>query len=393
MAKIKFSDRDNGENQKKNFFSALFSSHKDDTQPDTDYTDDDNEESQDENHPTEKYTYTRQTRPVKRKSSFGMSVFTDISKAPFILLLVCMGLSLIGAFLLNADFIYSMKFNTQCLVKTVVSLCIYVIPAVIYMFLRGNSSYNFKGCNVSYTPFVLVSLGLLIFTSALQKYTIAYVYSYRVQVGAPQGSLLMTVLVGALVPAVCEEFLVRGVLQHEFSKYAGGFGGVMFSAIAFTLLHFDLQYFGVYFAAGLILGTVTHVTKSVLPAMVIHFLNNTFTTVLSDRLTFVALERIGGTLLIIVLASLCFILLAIMLQMMEKISMKRAVFYLKGQDETDADTPKKNKKMYSGMAKDEIILFTAPEGMTFRKTLRLFVNPLSLVCYGIFAITVIVALF
>ena len=73
--------------------------------------------------------------------------------------------------------------------------------------------------------------------------------------------------------------------------------------------------------------------------------------------------------------------------------MKRAVFYLKGQDETDADTPKKNKKMYSGKAKDETILFTAPEGMTFRKTLRLFVNPLSLVCYGIFAITVIVALF
>ena len=83
--------------------------------------------------------------------------------------------------------------------------------------------------------------------------------------------------------------------------------------------------------------------------------------------------------------------------MMEKISMKRAVFYLKGRDESEeeADTPKKKKKksMYSGKANEELILFTADGGKTFRKTLRLFVNPLSVVCYVIFAVTVIIALF
>ena len=80
--------------------------------------------------------------------------------------------------------------------------------------------------------------------------------------------------------------------------------------------------------------------------------------------------------------------------MMEKISMKRAVFYLKGRDESEqeADTQKKKKSMYSGKANEELILFTANGGKTFRKTIRLFVNPLSVVCYVIFAVTVIIAL-
>ncbi len=337
----------------------------------------------------EKFTYTKTKRVVKTKNTKDKVFVPDAPKAPFILLLCSLCLSLAGAFLLNADIVYGMSYGAQCAIKVAVSVCVYVIPAVVYVLLRKGGLYNVKGCSAGYMPFVFVSLGLVLFTSALQKYLIAYVFSYRVPVGAQQGSLLLTILVGALIPAVCEELLVRGILQYEFSKYAGGFGGVLFSALAFTLLHFDIQFFGVYFVAGVVLGTVVHVTKSVFPAIIIHFLNNTFSIVLSDRLTFVALERVGGTLLIIVLAAVCFVLLAVMLQMMEKISMKRAVQYLKGDEEEKHK--QEDKGIYKGKAHEDVIFFTAEGKGTPTKTAKLFFNVLASVCYGVFLIAIFVS--
>ena len=338
----------------------------------------------------EKFTYTKTKRVVNAKKTKEKILVPDAPKAPFILLLCSLCLSLAGAFLLNADVVYGISYGAQCAIKAAVSVCVYVIPALVYVLLRKGGLYNVKSCSAGYMPFVFVSLGLVLCTSALQKYLIAYMFSYRVPVGAQQGSLLLTILVGALIPAVCEELLVRGVLQYEFSKYAGGFGGVLFSALAFTLLHFDIQFFGVYFVAGVVLGAVVHVTKSVFPAIIIHFLNNTFSIALSDRLTFVALERIGGTLLIIVLAALCLILLAVMLQMMEKISMKRAVGYLKGDDD-NKNHKQEDKGIYKGKADEDLIFFTAHGKATPTKTAKLFFNVLAAVCYGVFLIAILVS--
>lgn len=340
---------------------------------------------------SEKFTYIKTKRNVHDTAKKTDGDIPKAPSAPVILALCCLCLSLAGAFLLNADFVYGLSSAMQSVIKAAISVCVYVIPAVVYVLFRKNGTlYNIKGCSVGYAPFVLVSLGLVVCASALQKYIIAYVFSYRVPVGVQEGNLLVAILVGALVPAVCEEFLVRGILQYEFSKYAGGFGGVLFSALVFTMLHFDLQFFGVYFVAGIVLGALTHVTRSVLPAMLVHFLNNTFSITLSDRLTFVALERIGGTLLIIVLAAVCFILVAVMLQMMEKISTKRAVYYLKGGEKEKSESTAKG--IYSGREKEDILFFTAENGGTVRKTARLFVNVFSVVCYVIFAVVVIAAL-
>lgn len=345
--------------------------------------------SDSENAPAEKYTYTKHKRASSGKNKSVTEVH-QAPKAPIILLLCCLCLSLAGAFLLNADFVYSMRHPVQNGIKIAVSVCVYVIPAIIYVLWNKGHICNIKKCSVKYAPFVAVCLGLLLCASALQKYLIAYVFSYRVPVGVQQDGLLVTILAGALIPAFCEELLVRGVMQYEFSKYAGGFGGVLFASLAFTLLHFDLQFFGVYFVAGIVLGVVTHVTGSVYPAMIIHFLNNTFSIALSDRLTFVAIERIGGTLLIIVLAACCFILLAIMLQMMEKISMHRAVLYLKGTEKNKED--ENEKGIYSGQAKEDVQLFVSLEGNTLTKTAKLLVNRISLVCYAVFLVVVIISL-
>lgn len=331
---------------------------------------------------SEKFTYIK--KAPKNEQAIGKEPVLPAPKMPIILFLICMCLSLAGAFVINSDIVYDASQKVQNIVRLCVSIGVYVVPTLLYMlFSKNRGLYNFRKCSLKLVPLTLLFLGLVLCSSALQKYLIAYVFSYRVPMGVQSQSLVWSIALGALVPAICEEMLVRGVLLFEFSKYAGGIGGVVLSSLMFSMLHFDLQYFCVYLAAGLFLGTLTHVTRSVFPAMAVHFLNNTFSICLSDTLTFVAMERIGGTLMIIVIAAVFFIFLGLALQTMERISIKRAVHYMK----TD-DTSNEDDGIYRENPSNGVLLFTAHGGSTAAKTLRLVFNRYTCIGYFIFALTV-----
>lgn len=325
-----------------------------------------------------RFSYAKKKKTEKRTSR--TEEVQPSPKAPFVLLLCCLCLSAAGAFFLGSDFVYGLDFKYRCIAKIIVTAAAYGLPTAVFLIMRKNTGgVGFKSFSVKLTPFILLSLGLILCSSALQKYVIAYLFTYRVQQGAAEGTLAMSVLTQALVPAIFEELLVRGVLQHEFSRYAGGLGGVAVSSLAFALLHFDLRFFGVYLAAGLVIGAVCHVTGSVFPAMLVHFLNNFLSIAFSDELTFVALERIGGTLLIIVLASLCFIFLIFLLKAAEKISVDRATELLKAEENGDED-----KKMHG-----DVIIFKNASGKTLFRTVKLFINPVFTVCIGFFVVCVV----
>ena len=259
--------------------------------------------------------------------------------------------------------------NSRYLAYAGIGVAVYLIPCVIYaavMKKRPRELY-IKGFSPSSAPFAAVSLLLLISLTALEKYYIAYNFSYRAVQALPYGSSVPEVLfVNALLPAVLETLLVNGALQSEYSAFGGGITGIFASAAVFSLLHFDLRLFGVYFTAGLVLGTVTHVTGSVFPAMLIHFVNNLAAMFLADGMTFIASERIGGPFLMIVLCILCFVLLLIQLQMMEKRCMS---LYAKGASgESIPDKPH----------------FFSPERATGRRFIRLVFSPAMIAAFVVF---------
>ncbi|MHC4601469.1 MAG: lysostaphin resistance A-like protein, partial [Planctomycetota bacterium] len=79
----------------------------------------------------------------------------------------------------------------------------------------------------------------------------------------------------AVVPPVCEEVLLRGVLLRSLRTLVGTPTAVFVSAVFFSLLHLPL--FAALlpiFLLGLLLGSITVMSRSILPAMAIHFLNN-----------------------------------------------------------------------------------------------------------------------
>ncbi len=335
-------------------------------------------------HVSSRFAFTRE----KRKPQFENVSNGELNKpenAPFILVLVSMCLVLLGSALLSSDLFMNISGTAAHLAVAGVNIAAYAAPALIYILSSSKRMklYNIRGFSPGMFPLSAAMLGVLLCSTALQKYFLAYTFSYSVPVTNGTQSLLSAIFVSALVPAVCEELLVRGVVQYELTKYAGGITGVLAGALMFAFLHFDLQYFMIYLCAGIILGILTHVTHSVFPAVIVHFFNNIFSVLLSDRLSFVATERIGGSFLMIVLSVLGFVVLLIALQMIEKICTSRAVSYGGKKQETQEDVLEKDS--YG----DETIYFTAREGNTAKRFFRVLSNPYMLASEALFLVVVI----
>lgn len=77
----------------------------------------------------------------------------------------------------------------------------------------------------------------------------------------------------AVIPAICEELVFRGILCREVEKYSP-LSAILISSIFFALLHFDLTLLPVYLFAGILLALSMYATGSVFVPMIIHFFYN-----------------------------------------------------------------------------------------------------------------------
>ncbi len=84
---------------------------------------------------------------------------------------------------------------------------------------------------------------------------------------------VMAIVATAVVPALCEEFAMRCCSLGLMRNYGKAFG-VFSVSIIFGLLHGNVIQFAFAGLVGVVLGYVTVKTGSVLPAMLIHGLNN-----------------------------------------------------------------------------------------------------------------------
>ena len=85
--------------------------------------------------------------------------------------------------------------------------------------------------------------------------------------------LVLSFLSLCVLPAVGEELLFRGALQG-LMRPCGSAAAIFGPALLFALLHMDLAQSITAFAGGLFLGWLTERTGSVLPGMLLHFVNN-----------------------------------------------------------------------------------------------------------------------
>lgn len=91
------------------------------------------------------------------------------------------------------------------------------------------------------------------------------------------GEFLITLLVVALVPAICEEFLFRGGLQRTFLRaIKNPHIAIWISAIIFSTIHFQFYGFFPRLFLGAAFGYIYFWTGSLWYTIFAHFLNNGF---------------------------------------------------------------------------------------------------------------------
>lgn len=101
---------------------------------------------------------------------------------------------------------------------------------------------------------------------------------YDTFISKDQGTIpnkIYLIMAYAVLPAICEEFVYRGILCHEYEK-GGVLRAVIVSSVFFALLHFNLQNLPLYLFSGLILAMTLYSTRSLLGAIIAHFLYNIF---------------------------------------------------------------------------------------------------------------------
>ncbi len=114
------------------------------------------------------------------------------------------------------------------------------------------------------------------------------------------------VLAYAVLPAVCEEFVFRGILCREYER-GGVLRAVLLSGIFFALLHFDLAGLPVYLFAGIILALTLYATRSLFGAILAHFLYNIFGLFGQSYMSNLYQMTGNSSLFLILIVAVCFI--------------------------------------------------------------------------------------
>lgn len=131
--------------------------------------------------------------------------------------------------------------------------------------------------------FILISIALGIATLFLLSGTINYFQLLVDKMGIETGTLpyelnswpkyLISLISLAVVPAICEELLFRGVVVNGLKERGTAFAIIM-SSVMFSLFHFSLAQLIYPVCFGIILAIVYLRTNNILFPMLLHFANN-----------------------------------------------------------------------------------------------------------------------
>lgn len=238
------------------------------------------------------------------RSGFKATLWTPV------LLLVVFGLTL-AADLIPADTLGIGE--NPYLAVVVIQLLIYAVPTLFYCRVRGREFTPRLRLRPFAPAHLLYLLHALVFMGAVTM--LLSVFMYRISPEAFASSAvteyaafalndrlfdgIYLVVAFAVLPAMTEEFLFRGVVIGEYERH-GAVIAVTVSAVAFAMSHFSLIRFPVYLAAGLVLGSVLFTTRSVIAAIFVHAIYNA-AVLLGERTILYIADKQNVSMLLLVL--------------------------------------------------------------------------------------------
>ena len=121
---------------------------------------------------------------------------------------------------------------------------------------------------------VVANLATALLVAALGGFGIEF-DSYKPESPANGYQMAWMLLSNAIVPALVEEFALRGVMLQSLRKYGDAFA-VFASAIIFAMMHGNMTQAPFAFLLGAVLAMLVIITGSLWTSMAVHLLNNTY---------------------------------------------------------------------------------------------------------------------
>ncbi|MBR1778949.1 MAG: CPBP family intramembrane metalloprotease [Clostridia bacterium] len=157
--------------------------------------------------------------------------------------------------------------------------------SIFYLLLMSSRSkisdvvnFKYKKCNLF--KYILISFFGSMIANVITYFLINILKSTHISSPSPNfyyGSSAMSIFLSIIeynvVPAIAEEFVFRGVILNELKPYGGKFA-VVASSLLFALLHGNIEQFLFAFLLGLYFGYIALQEGSIVPTVIIHFLNN-----------------------------------------------------------------------------------------------------------------------
>ena len=202
----------------------------------------------------------------------------------------------------------------------VLELIVLGIPAVFFCILRGGSyskglrirMMQTRHITITVWAFLFMTSGSIVLSFIMYHFfPDAFVASAMAGGPAAETSRLYLLITFALLPALLEEFIFRGILSAEYSSY-GASVAVIMSSLCFGLLHFSFVRLPIYFFIGIILSLTAGATRSLMPSILIHAANNAFVLFFETYLYRIAGKHSGGLILLAFLIGVSTLVFAIL---------------------------------------------------------------------------------
>lgn len=173
---------------------------------------------------------------------------------------------------------------------------IFLVPVVLFKFLNKTSTketfkfFSYRKISIKAVALAVVLGGIIFFLNVYVSSffnTIIQFFGYKPSTASTTSSLpntwwvlVLNIVTTAILPAVAEETLHRGMLLKGCSTL-GMKRAILISGVLFGLLHLNIEQFFYATLIGVFFGYLCWSCNSIYPCMIVHFMNNALSVVFS----------------------------------------------------------------------------------------------------------------
>ncbi|MFA9376721.1 MAG: lysostaphin resistance A-like protein [Lachnotalea sp.] len=173
----------------------------------------------------------------------------------------------------------TIKINISTNQSLILSQLLILTPVAIYLIITKTNPIKlirFKRIDFA-TILMVILLTILIMPLITFVNALSMLYSENIVTNLSSemtgNPFLVNLILMAVIPAISEEFVFRGVLFHTYRKSSVLYGAII-SGIVFGLMHMNFNQFSYAFVLGIIFALILEATGSIFATMLAHFIIN-----------------------------------------------------------------------------------------------------------------------